>query len=200
MGSGRPLSPASPAPRSMPLHRRSERDYAAGGFEVTLQGQHQRVTVDDAGFRRQNGAAACEVGLEGARLRRLTERQAFDIIGEALLVDAFDLGLFESRRLRRSACRIADEERRGSRRTHRASADRRRSGGRGGNPAGNTCRHGSPRCCATTRRYRSRRSLRTTTTEWPRMASARAIARPTTPAPMTRTSIRHAGRVGGRAR
>ena len=39
-----------------PLHRRSERHYAAGGFEIALQGQHQRVTIDDAGLLRQNGA------------------------------------------------------------------------------------------------------------------------------------------------
>jgi hypothetical protein len=77
------------------LDRSLEGDDAADILQVALQGEHERVAVDDAGLAGQHRPGAGEIRLEPPRLLAGKVREALDAVRQPLLVDALDLGLFE---------------------------------------------------------------------------------------------------------
>ena len=140
--------------------------------------------------------------LHCARGRAVDHGEALDAVGLALLEDRFhlaDLGVFGGDDQLaafpvRHAVRGAE--------LVPSCAGRADSAARAASRSDSTCRRGSPRCCARTRRCRCRWVASATITSWPLSAAARATASPTTPAPMTRTcmSVRMLPKTGSRFR
>ena len=77
-----------------PLDRRVERDHAAVVFEIAAQRQHVAMAVDDAGLRREHGEEAESFRLEAPRRRGVDQLDAFAAVDLRLLVDFFDPGGF----------------------------------------------------------------------------------------------------------
>jgi hypothetical protein len=76
--------------RAARKHRRAQHHHAAGGFEIGLVGEHQGVAVDDPGRRREEGAAAEELGLERAGLVAADPFEVVDAVLLGLAPHAFE--------------------------------------------------------------------------------------------------------------
>ena len=74
--------------RHDPLHRRVQRQHGAPLLRRAEVGEHQAVTVDDAGFRRPERGEAGQIRLPRPRLRRADARHAFDAIHHSFGEDA----------------------------------------------------------------------------------------------------------------
>ena len=72
--------------------RRAQHDVRARRRGIGLVGEHQRMAVDDAGHRRQEGGEAGEIGLERPRLRAREPSEILDPVGARFRHDGAERG------------------------------------------------------------------------------------------------------------
>ena len=171
------------------LHRASQHDRAAVGFDVPFQRQHQAVAVDDArGGRQQRRRRSDSSGSRSRAALPPMRLQVGDAVLGRRLPDGGELRQLALAGSPPAACRSGRAARCSPRRSGRAAPCRARTASRAGCPADSRCRRGSPRCCASCVSEPISSCCSSTSTPWPAWARARATARPTTPAPTTMVS------------
>ncbi len=74
-----------------PQHRRAQDNRRPGRFGLALEGQHQRVAVDDAGDRRQQCGHTAQFRFEPLRLFGAQPFEFVDAVRSRRRVDLFEL-------------------------------------------------------------------------------------------------------------